>query len=82
MSQKPVGASESKVWAQLSPCPPSSACPSQLRQVVSEAQQQIAAAEEPQDVAVAEVEVSGMEVGEKNQGFRCWDSEDQWRIVV
>ena len=47
-----------------------------LQQVVSEAQQQIVAAEEPQDVAVAEVEVGGMEVGEKNQGFRCWDSED------
>ncbi len=34
-------------------------------QVVSKAQQQIVAAEEPQDVAVAEVEVSGMEVGKK-----------------
>jgi len=36
---------------------------------MSETPQQIAAAEEPQEVAVAEVEVSGMEVGKKSQGF-------------
>lgn len=36
---------------------------------MSEAPQQIVAAEEPQEVAVAEVEVSGMEVGKKSQGF-------------
>lgn len=39
-------------------------------QVVSEAPQQIAEAEEPQEVAVAEVEVSGMQVGKENKVFR------------
>lgn len=34
---------------------------------MSEAPQQIVAAEEPQEVAVAEVEVSGMEVGKENK---------------
>ena len=37
---------------------------------MSKAPQQTVAAEEPQEVAVAEVEVSGMEVGQKT-GFRC-----------
>lgn len=37
---------------------------------MSEAPQQTVAAEEPQEVAVAEVEVSGMQVGKDNKVLR------------